>query len=73
MDRTSNIEREILIPLELCMKIIQLPQEEKPTDPADQNLFQEAVTAQVHRYGIFQVKRYRQRLLNEWRYVQTLL
>ena len=64
-------EREILLPLELCMKLIGL--EEKPQNPADRQLFQKTVTEQAHRYGLYKVKKYRQRLLDEWELLQSLL
>jgi hypothetical protein len=60
-----------ILPLELCMKLIGL--KEKPTDPYHQALIRDTISAAVIRYGYFGVRKYRQRYLDEWNYLQTLL
>jgi len=63
-------DQEILMPLDLCMRIIGL--EEKPKNLADQNLFRKVITDQVRRYGLYEVKKSRARLLEDWLQLQSL-
>ena len=55
------------------MKLIMLPESERPEDPADQYFFQKAITDQVARYGYWRVRRSYRSYIDEWMYVKTLL
>lgn len=67
----NNDNPEILIPLDLCMRLIGL--EEKPRQPWHQILFQRTITRLVHEQGPFKVKMAMARLLEDWRQLQNLL
>jgi len=62
---------EDFISLKLAAKIMGL--KDVPTDPYLQHLIRETMTAMIDRYGIFTVKRYRARLLEDLRQLQSLL
>ena len=64
---------EVLFPLDLAVKIMGLEDRDIPESLELQNLIQEVVTDQVRRYGLHQVKKYRARLLEDWRQLQALL